>query len=81
MSIVDAVMKAVLAREDGATASDVVGYLSREYRMTVRPNHVGIALQRHRRAGRLENRDERWWYSPAKADAPVRSGRARTKDP
>jgi len=28
--------------------------------MAVRPNHLGIALQRHRRAGRLENRDQRW---------------------
>jgi hypothetical protein len=29
--------------------------------MTVRPNHLGIALQRHRRAGRLESRDSRWF--------------------
>jgi hypothetical protein len=36
--------------------------------MTVRPNHLGIALQRHRRAGRLENRDQRW-YLPASAQS------------
>jgi hypothetical protein len=33
--------------------------------MTVRPNHLGIALQRHRRAGRLENRDQRWHLPPS----------------
>jgi hypothetical protein len=36
--------------------------------MTVRPNHLGIALQRHRRAGRLENRDQRWCL-PASAQS------------
>ena len=46
---------------DGATASDVLNYLSREFRMTVRPNHLGMALQRHRRAGQLENRNQRWY--------------------
>ena len=25
------------------------------------PNHFGAALQRHRRAGQLENRDQRWY--------------------
>jgi hypothetical protein len=29
--------------------------------MTVRPNHLGAALQRHRRAAQLENRDQRWY--------------------
>jgi hypothetical protein len=48
--------------------------------MTVKPNRLSTALQRHRRAGQLENHDQRW-YSPAKADAPARSGRGRTKDP
>jgi hypothetical protein len=33
--------------------------------MTVRPNHLGIALQRHRRGGRLENRDQRWYLPPS----------------
>jgi hypothetical protein len=33
--------------------------------MTVRPNHLGIALQRHRRDGRLENRDQRWYLPPS----------------
>jgi hypothetical protein len=45
-----------------------MGYLSREFGMAVRPNHLGIALQRHRRAGRLESRDSRW-FMPHQASA------------
>ena len=56
----DAVLGAVEAHRGGATANDVLTYLSREFGRTVRPNHLGMALQRHRRAGRLELRDERW---------------------
>jgi hypothetical protein len=56
----DAVLRAVEAHRGGATANDVLTYLSREFGMTVRPNHLGMALQRHRRAGRLELRDHRW---------------------
>ena len=55
----DAVLRAVEAHRGGATANDVLTYLSREFGMTVRPNHLGMALQRHRRAGRLELRDHR----------------------
>ena len=29
------------------------------------PNHLGMALQRHRRAGQLENRDQRWYLPPS----------------
>ena len=61
----DGILKAVQAHGEGATASEVLGYLSRELGMTVRPNHLGIALQRHRRAGRLENRDQRWYLPPS----------------
>jgi hypothetical protein len=57
----DAVLRAVEAHRRGATANDVLTYLSREFGMTVRPNHLGMALQRHRRAGRLELRDQRWY--------------------
>jgi hypothetical protein len=59
----DASLKAVQAHRKGATSNDVLSYLSRRFGMTVRPNHLGIALQRHRRAGRLENRDQRWYLS------------------
>jgi hypothetical protein len=57
----DAVLRAVEAHRGGATANDVLTYLSREFGMTNRPNHLGMALQRHRRAGRLEFRDQRWY--------------------
>jgi hypothetical protein len=60
LSLSDATLKAVEAYSEGATAAEVLTYLSRELGMTVRPNHLGIALQRHRRAGRLESRDSRW---------------------
>jgi hypothetical protein len=61
VSLSDATLRAVLALGEGATASDVMNYLTREFGMTVRPNHLGIALQRLRRAGRLENRDGYWF--------------------
>jgi len=52
-------------RGQGAAANEVLSYLAREFWITVRPNHLGIALQRHRRAGRLENRDQRWYLPPS----------------
>jgi hypothetical protein len=68
VSLSDATLRAVQAHGEGATASEVLGYLSRELGMTVRPNHLGIALQRHRRAGRLETRDSRW-FMPQQASS------------
>jgi hypothetical protein len=59
-------LQAVQAHPEGATPNEILGYLSRQFGMNVRPNHLGIALQRHRRAGRLENRDQRW-YMPQSA--------------
>jgi hypothetical protein len=61
VSLSDAILKAVQAHAEGAAANDVLSYLAQEFGMLVRPNHLGIALQRHRRAGRLENRDQRWY--------------------
>ena len=60
LSLNDAALKAVQAHAKGVSANDLLSYLSREFGLTVRPNHLGSALQRHRRAGRLENRDQRW---------------------
>ena len=60
VSLSDATLKAVQAHDEGATAREVLNYLSREFAMTIRPNHLGMALQRHRRAGRLDNRNQRW---------------------
>lgn len=59
--------------EEGATAADVMTYLA-ELGMSVRPNHLGIALQRHRRASRLENRDERWFLPRVNAPKERRRG-------
>jgi antitoxin HicB len=78
-SLSDATLRAVQAHGEGATAQEVLNYLSREFGMTVRPNHLGIALQRHRRRGQLENRDQRWYSPTAKVDTPARSGGARIK--
>ena len=57
----DACLKVVQAHGEGATANEILNYLSSEFRMTVRLNHLGAALQRHRRAGQLDNRDQRWY--------------------
>ena len=66
VSLSDATLQAVRAHPQGASANEILSHLSREFGMEVRPNHLGIALQRHRRAGRLENRDQRW-FLPASA--------------
>src|SRR6516162_3273666 len=64
-SLGEATLKAVKAHAKGISADDVRKYLSRKFGLTVRPNHLGSALQHHRRAGRLENRDQRWFPSPS----------------
>jgi hypothetical protein len=63
LSLSDATLKAVLAHPEGVNTNQIFSYLSREFGITVRPNHLGIALQRHRRAGRLENLGQRWFFS------------------
>jgi hypothetical protein len=65
LSLSDAILKAVQVHREGASANEVLDYLTRKLGMTVRPNHLGMALQRHRRAGRLENRDQRWYLPPS----------------
>ena len=61
VSLSDATLRAVQAHGEGATPKEVLSYLTREFGMTVKPNHLGIALQRHRRAHRLQNHDQRWF--------------------
>jgi hypothetical protein len=63
-SLGEATLKAVRAHPKGASAEEVLKYLSRKFGLAVRPNHLGSALQRHRRAGRLDTRDQRWYVSP-----------------
>jgi hypothetical protein len=74
----DATLRAVVALGEGATANEVMNYLSREFGMTVRPNQLGIALHRHRRGGRVENRDQRW-YLPQRDTPAHYSGGTRSK--
>jgi hypothetical protein len=64
-SLGEATLKAVKAHAKGASADEVLKYIVRKFGLTVRPNHLGSALQRHRRAGRLESRDQRWYATPA----------------
>jgi hypothetical protein len=63
VSLSDATLQAVKAHPQGASANEILRLLSREFGMAVRPNHLGIALQRHRRAGTLEHRDDRWYFT------------------
>jgi hypothetical protein len=65
LSLRDAALKAVQAHANGASANELPNYLSREFGLTVRPNHLGSALHGHRCEGRLENRDQRWYLLPA----------------
>src|SRR5215469_12319023 len=74
VSLSDATLQAVKAHPHGATANEILGHLSREFGMAVRPNHLGIALQRHRRAGRLENRDQRWHLPPSAGEQSAMAG-------
>jgi hypothetical protein len=60
LTVSDATLVAVKAHPQGMEAADILRYLAREFGMTVRPNHLGVTLQRHRRAGRLEFRESRW---------------------
>jgi hypothetical protein len=64
ISLSEAALRAVRAHTGGISASAVLAYLQREFGLSVRPNHLGIALQRHRRAGRLEQHDT-LWYAPS----------------
>lgn len=61
ISLGDATLRAVRAHPKGASTDALLKHLSRRFGMTVRPNHLGGALHRHQRAGRLENRDQRWY--------------------
>ena len=56
----EATLRAVKAHSAGISANEVRDYLAKHFGLTVRPNHLGMALQRHRRAGLLEIRDSRW---------------------
>ena len=59
-SLGDATLQAVEALGGSVSAAEVRSYLQREFGIRIRANHLGMALQRHRRAGRLEQRETRW---------------------
>jgi hypothetical protein len=61
ISLGDATLKAVRAHAKGVSSDALLKYLSRRFGMTVRLNHLSSALNRHERAGRLENRNQRWY--------------------
>jgi len=61
----NAVLQAVQNIPNGATNAQVSDYLSKTLGMNVRANHVGIALQRHRRASRLQQRSGKWYMPDA----------------
>lgn len=69
ISLSDATLQAVSTLR-GATANEVSDFLKKEFGMTVRPNHLGIALQRHKRAARIADQDSRW-YMPAASFSPI----------
>ena len=57
----EATLKAVQAHASGVSAEAIRSYLLREFGLQVRPNHLGMALQRHRQAGHIEMRNSSWF--------------------
>ena len=60
----EATLRAVEALGNDVSAEQVRTYLADELGLSVRPNHLGMALQRHRRGGRLAEREGRWSMPP-----------------
>jgi hypothetical protein len=56
----DGTLQALQALGNNASAAQIREYLAEHFGMQVRPNHLGMALQRHRRTGRLQEADGRW---------------------
>ena len=73
VSLGDATLRAVTAHGQGISAEDVRKYIADQLGMQVRPNHLGMALQRHLRAGRLELRDLLWFARPSPGAEAVAS--------
>jgi hypothetical protein len=68
MPLGDASLRALEALGNEGSAEQIREHLSSQFGMQVRPNHLGMALQRHRRAGRLEQRDGRWSMAQPASD-------------
>ena len=69
----DATLQAIEALGNEVSAEQVREYLSKQLGMQVRANNLGRALQSHRRAGRLSERDARWSMAQAAGEAPTAS--------
>ena len=68
MPLGDASLRALEALGNEASAEQIREHLSSQFGLQVRPNHLGMALQRHRRAGRLEQRDGHWSMAQEASD-------------
>ncbi len=72
LSLGEATLRAVVAHDGGTSAMEVRKYLAEQLGIEVRANHLGMALQRHRRAGRLEQRELLWYpRQPLDTERPV----------
>jgi predicted metal-dependent phosphoesterase TrpH len=71
ISLGEATLRAVKALGNDVSAEQIRDYLGKQFGMQVRPNHLGMALQRHRRAGRLSQHDRRWSMAQAPGEAPT----------
>jgi len=71
VSLADATLRAVAAHGHGASAEEVRKFLADQFGMQVRANHLGMALQRHRRAGRLEQRELLWYPRASAPDSAI----------
>ena len=70
ISMGDATLRAVETHSNGISAENIRSYLASEFGLQVRANHLGMALQRHRRAGLLEQRNSLWFpRQPAGGEA------------
>jgi len=67
----DAALQAIEALGNEVSAEQVREYLGQHFGMQVRANHLGMALQRHRRAGRLSQDDGRWSMGQSPEDNPA----------
>jgi hypothetical protein len=61
VSLGEATLRAVAAHDHGISAEEVRRFLADQLGIEVRANHLGMALQRHRRGGRLDQRDQLWF--------------------
>ena len=83
--LADMVLKAVEAHPEGASINDVRDYLDAEYDHAARLNHIGIALARHQRGGRIAQAPDGKWHVIAAARpvtyVPPREAPQPTADP